>query len=242
MENYFEKIQDYLDDVLRPEERSAFELELSLNDALREEVFLQQQLNNALSKHLKVVPEEKLLRETLKKAGIQHKVSQKGTGNRPFRWSIGLAAAACLALVLILAGVFSSSDLAQLPEMPSVAVRGNELPEDYSKAQTLFNSGHYEASTLLLHKLYNKSENEDVTLRYYLGLSYLGLKQYDSAIVHLSALALGQSVYQPDALYFAGLAYHQSGNTNEAVQYLEKVSANNLYYKKAQKLLRRMED
>src|SRR5699024_7292294 len=96
-------------------------------------------------------------------------------------WGIGLAVAASLALLLMVTGVFDQPNYGSLPTMPDYAVRGEQTNTVYKEARKAFNQKNYDKAVMQLNQLHNTSQNSAL-YTYYLGLSYLGNKNYKAAI------------------------------------------------------------
>ncbi len=262
MENYFDKIQDYLEDLLSKEEQAIFEKELNLNEELKKETENQRYLNQVIKDRISAKKGLEDFKSTLKSnRSIYFDSSQENTltskeaiandlpnlSNTPTgkvisikKWSISIAIAACLLIGLNFLGIFST-DLTQLPTIQSEITRNNNDQSVLIEAINNFNKKEYKNSTNLFSSLIEKDAN-NIRFQYYLGLSYLGDKQPQYASTLLIPIADGSSIYAEDAAYFAAIAAWQQQQINIATSYAEKISSKNPYYKKAQKLLKKIKE
>jgi len=230
MQNYFENIFDYLDGTLPPEDKQLFEAELQANEDLRNETARQRDLQAILRKQIaaedKIIP----LNTTLSKVGNTY--FKKKDRVRILRWLLPVAVAACLLLVF---RFWSDPGFEKLPDMPSATQRGDREEATYDQAVKTYNEGDYPASIRHLSVL-APAEEPPARYTYYLGLSYLGNKEYAADARELREVAEGKSVFAPDACYFLGVALWKTDQDTEAGTYLERVPRSSSYYEKAQKL------
>ncbi len=239
MDNYFEHIQDYLDDILSPEDRQLFEVELASNAELREETNHQRGLRQTLSKHLRANEGVPALLLTLQSASDNYFAeSQPQKRSMVIRWLIPVVAAACLLLVFTIPGLWTVNYEA-LPEMSVSVARGADDENTSRLAAEAFNAKDYARSTELLQLLIAEDTTQ-IRGRYYLGLSYLGMKDYRQSAVVLRPVADGKAVYADDARYFLAVALWRLGEPDEALRYAERVTSQSGYHRKARKLVDRL--
>ncbi len=250
MKNYFDKIQDYLDGLLSQEEQNSFEKELSLNKELKDETQSQRYLNETIESRIKATDKLGKLKHNLKNNGKIYfssstadilKTQSTSTKGRIFsikKWGISIAAAACLLIGLNFLGVFSAN-LSQLPAIQSEITRGHNDQKILTAAIDQFNAEEYKRSIVLFSDLLKK-DSINVRFQYYLGLSYLGDKQFQDAADILISIADGNSTYAEDASYFAAIAAWQQDKNDIAVKLLKRISSESTYYKKAKKLLKKL--
>lgn len=236
MDNYFEHIQDYLDDILSPEDRQRFEEELARNANLRSETDHQRSLRETLGKRLAANEGVPAFVQTLQTVSDAH--FSKPKERKRFtvvRWLIPVVAAACLLLVFILPGRWSV-DYEALPDLPVSVTRGVGAENRSRQAAEAFNAKDYQRSIQLLQPLIAKDTTQ-IRYRYYLGLSYLGLKDYRQSADVLSTVADGKAVYADDARYFLAVALWRLDELDEALRYAERVTSQSEYHRKARKLV-----
>lgn len=234
MQNYFEHIFDYLDGTLPPEEKHLFEAELQVNQDLRKETARQRDLQAILRKQIRAEDKIIPLNSTLTEVGDAY--FKKKDRVRILRWLLPVTVAACL---LVVFRFWSDPAFEKLPGMPSATQRGDRGDATYEQAVKAYNEGDYPASILHLSAL-AAAEEPPARYTYYLGLSYLGKKEYAAAARELREVAEGKSVFAPDACYFLGVAFWKTKQNVEAGAYLERVPQSSSYYEKAQKLNKRL--
>jgi len=244
MEKYFDQIQDYIENLLSPAEREAFEQALQQDAGLREETALQQQLHPIICQRVQAAPGEAQLRQTLaNNRDLFHTASTEAkTEPRVFqlkRWAIGVAVAACLLIVFNFFGLFAPN-LTQLPTLSTETVRGTEQVSTLNQGIEAFNQAQYTTSAGIFSALWTQDTTQ-VRMQYYLGLSYLGGQDYTQAIQTLQPLAEGTSIYVDDAAYFTAVAAWKNNNTAKGLRFARQVSEASDYYDRAQKLIKKME-
>ncbi|GGG83377.1 hypothetical protein GCM10007415_15540 [Parapedobacter pyrenivorans] len=239
MDNYFEYIQDYLDGTLSPEEHRRFEHELEHNEALHSETAHQRTLRDTLEKQLAAIPMIPALKATLKKASNQHFGNKsKRKKITTLRWLAPVAVAASLLLVYNFLGWFAT-DYEALPDMPSSVMRGTVEENTILLAAEAYNAEDYTRSIDLLQTLM-ATDSATTRYSYYLGLSYIGKKDYGQAAERLQSVAEGTSVFADDARYFLAVALWRLGKIEEAVYQANRVSETSEYHGKAEKLRQKL--
>lgn len=238
MENYFDKIQDYLDGGLPESERQAFEQELQTNADLQKETALRKEMQSVIARRLKAEQGVPALRKTISEAAAaSHQPAGKVVSFRKI--VIGLAAAAVLILAVVMSGVFSGGTVQDLPDMEVSISRGAATDSLYNAAAKAYNDKDYAAAGLLLEQVVS-ADTQSAAARYYLGLSYVGNKAWGPAATHLARVSAGSSVYAGDGAYFAAVCYEKLKDITAAREQAAKVPAGSTYYKKAQQLLDRL--
>lgn len=242
MTDFYQHIQDYLDNLLSDSERQIFENALAKDPELNAEVKRQKMIFGILQHHIDTAPQAEQLAETLQQKRKQFISAQPNAINSKLvtlkTWGIGLAVAASITLVVLLSGIFNTTNLTKLPTMPNYSMRGERSTQLYTKARQAFNAQNYTQATAILQTL-QKSKPETALYTYYLGLSYLGQKYYTQAISPLTTIANGPSLYHEDASYFLGVTYYKLNRDKEAKHYLEMVSSESSYAEKAQDILKK---
>lgn len=241
MDNYFEYIQDYLDGHLSPEELQRFESELARNAELQAEADHQRALRDTIAKQLRAAEGLPALKATLQSVSGAH----FGKPAKPklfamVRWLIPAAAAACLLIIFNTLGWFEVN-YETLPDMPASVTRGVESEAIAKHAAAAFNAKNYDESISLLRPLVAE-DTTHMRNRYFLGLSYLGLKDYRQSAATLRPIANGASVYADDAGYFLAVSLWRLGEPDESLRYAERVTNQSNYYAKARKLADKLAD
>src|SRR5690606_32588815 len=102
MDNYFDKIQDYLDGLLSENDLKLFETELANNESLRDEMLHQKKLSEAIRGRIRADKNLDKFKDTLK--GYQKEsFKQDDSPVRKFsikKWAVPIAIAACLLITL----------------------------------------------------------------------------------------------------------------------------------------------
>lgn len=242
MTDFYQHIQDYLDNLLSDSERQIFENALAKDPELNAEVKRQKMIFGILQHHIDTAPQAEQLAETLQQKRKQFISAQPNAINSKLvtlkTWGIGLAVAASITLVILLSGIFNTTNFTKLPTMPNYSMRGERSTQHYTKARQAFNAQNYAEATAILQTL-QKNKPETALYTYYLGLSYLGQKHYKQAVSPLKTIADGPSLYHEDASYFLGVTYYKLNRDKEAKHYLEMVSSESSYAEKAQDILKK---
>ncbi|MBX9449922.1 MAG: hypothetical protein KL787_09500 [Taibaiella sp.] len=238
MPNNEEIIQDYIEGKLEGEMLSSFLKALNENPALNEEVRLRKEIQSVLEKDNSQSDGIQKLRQTLaeKNRSYFQPAQRQHTGRRNIlkKWGIGIAVAASLALIITITG--SNPGPGPLPLMTEYSMRNRSQEEQYIKASNAYNTQNYHEAIVILHEIKDADES-DATAAYYLGLSHLGNRNYDSALVYIQQTAEGPSIYREDACYFTGYLYYKLQDLGRAKDFLLRVNKENPYYKKAGKIL-----
>lgn len=248
MKNYFNQIQDYLDNLLSEEERQDFEKELFINEKLKQEMQEQKKLVALLERRIETNKGLESFHATLESKrkiyfdspSIATDVPTPSTKTFSLKkWGLSIGIAASLLIGLNFLGVFSSN-LNELPVLQSEITRGGNNDEDVlNAAVTSFNDKDYKESILLFSELAT-SDSTNTRFNHYLGLSYVGDEHWQEAIDVLIPLANGNSLYREDAAYFVALSAWELKDPSLTKKYASIISENNSYYKKAQKLLKKI--
>ena len=236
MENYSEKIQDYIEGQLEGEDLIQFEAQLLVDDELRNLLSLQKEVHDILSH--RVVSKEIELRETLSTVSnnFRHQTAVKVVN---FRKWIPILAAACLLVVGALFFFNQSDDLYALPELHSEIVRGQEENVVYENGVKAFNAKDYSVARLQFESLISSNPTQ-AQYQYYLGLTFLGEENLKSSIEILLPIASGESVFANEAKYYLAIAYHKNSENNKAIELLDQIKTDTSLSEKANRLLNKI--
>lgn len=237
MENHSEKIQDYIEGLLAGEELLRFEAQLAIDKELRNMVALQREVYEILNRRVPIQNEG--LKQTLAEVNHRYRTASVPSRSAIRRWFPAVAAA-CILLVGSLFFFKGSNELYELPIMRSEIVRGELENTSYEKAVQAFNNQEYTLAADILTSLLAR-DPEQIQYQYYLGLSYIGAKQWIKAIDTLSPLAGGSSVFETAANYYLALAYYENGDPDNAKMCLNKIPAEGDLGKKAAKLRKKID-
>lgn len=237
MDNLSDKIQDYIDGQLEGNDLLQFEAQLAVDKDLYNLLTLQKEVHDILEK--RVVNKEMELRATINTVSnnFRHNPSTKVVELRKI---IYYAVAVC---ALIVGSVFffnRSNNLYDLPLMSSEIVRGHEESVSYETAVKLFNNKDYMTARIQLESLLGQQEIGQVQLEYYIGLTFIGEKNWQSAIQELEPIALGHSVFAEEAKCYLAIAYLEKGDSEKAKQLLNELSAEGDLGEKAKSLLKKI--
>lgn len=233
-----ELIQEYIDQVLSPEDKIAFDQLWERDETFREEVKLQEQVQQLLTDRLS--HDERALRHSLQVAEKQFREPNKVVSFK--KWIIPIVAAAACLFILGRLFLFAPSGYGELPQMRSEIVRGDENSANskYEDAVKAFNSKDYASSTTILKQLVQQ-EPAVLQYQYYLGLSMLGEKKFKEASIQLMPLADGESIFHQEANYYLAVAYYESGQMEKAKNRLEKIVETSKIHAKAQELRKKLQ-
>ncbi len=233
-----ELIQDYIDEVISPEDKLKFDNLLASDEEFKREVSFQMEIRTLLNR--RISSNEPALRETLTEVSKEYR-GKEGAKVIPWKkWLIPVTIAACF--ILVGRWLFMpDTQIYNLPEMRSEIVRGEENAElsRYEEAVKAFNNKDYKTSTVVLKDLVNQFPST-IQYQYYLGLSELGAKNYSEAVAVLESLTKGTSVFATDAKYYLGISYYELKSYDQAKAILNEIPENHDLFEEAQKLLEKM--
>ncbi|MBE8720040.1 hypothetical protein C4F40_04770 [Sphingobacterium sp. Ka21] len=230
-----EKIQDYIDGLLKGEELIAFEQELATDPQLSEQLKLHKEVQSILARRMNSSEHE--LRTHLHEAATAHRRPEGNNKSKSlYRILIPILAAACIVVVV---KFFSntSSTLYQLPVMESEIVRGAGEAGEYEDAVTFFNSQSFGQAREILDQLIN-SDTLNVQYKYYQALTYYGEENWSESIAKLEVIADGESVFAREATYYLAAAYTKTNKTGQAILLLQQIKSDDELGRKANKLLK----
>lgn len=242
-----EEIQDYIEGRLQGAALEAFLLRMDQESDLKDEIALRQEIQHVLEKENKSENDSKKLENLLLEKRDTFLASEYVIDNsyytkkrpRVIKWLGGISLAAALVFILMLSGVFSNTNFGALPDMPEYNTRSAAAPPNFVKAAEAYRGKDYTNAISILSFL-SLSQPKDAMLNYYLGLSYLGNRNWQAAKKPLLEIAEGNSIYNEDANYYLGYSFYKAEDFANAKLYLSKVSKENQLFGKAEKLLAKM--
>lgn len=99
------------------------------------------------------------------------------------------------------------------------------------EAMEYYNNGDY-AEALTRFKQVNKDEPDNPAVRFYLGISYLGLKKPNHAVAHFNEVLKHQDItFGPHAEWYLALSHLKAHNQEKAISLLEEINRNNPRYR-----------
>lgn len=219
MEKDLERIQDYIDGQLDSGELAEFENRLAKDEELRRQLRMQQEISHVLAK--RALSDEDKVRSTI--TNVSKEFRRKHVSN--IVWLKRYATVASVACVLLLVGLFflnRKTEVYTLPEIQSEIVRGQEQNRLYEDAVSAFNGGKYSEARAKLEDLL-KENSTQIQNQYYLGLSYVGEKDWEHAISILKPISQGVSVFRNEAQYYLAVSYYKNGEKSKAVLLLDQL-------------------
>ncbi len=110
----------------------------------------------------------------------------------------------------------------------------------WTEAVTSYNNGDYQTATAGFSNIAS-ADPVSVTSRFYLGMCYLGLGEYDQAVTFLNGVVNERGEYGREAQWYLGLAYLKLGNIEAATTCFESLVQSQGYYsKRSEEILRRL--
>lgn len=234
----------YLSGVISPEEKEKLKMRLEKDGELKASFELYKETSAHLENRFGKEKDTMAFRE--KVSGISEAYFRDAPGRkkglRKLRpWQMVAAAG-----VLVILGIFLSrrmsvpsyDDYAGYPEI-SLAVRG-ESNTVLLQAETAFNNGDYgEAATLLGEIVKGGNTNPEIQL--YRAISLVELNRFGEADAVLDRLMDSGSVIRYDAMWYAALSKLKQKDFSASADILERIPESADRYKRAQKLLKRLE-
>lgn len=233
-ESDYISIEAYLSGELSEPERTAFEARLATTPELATALADRR----GLHEHLRAAAAEGELQESLNKLNDRFFPAQKkgavvrqlGPARR--RWLSGLVAAAAIALLLFAGGQFlmpgAGSTYEQFAEHQPLSLTERGGATNSEKAESAFNQGEYgEAADLL--KLYLQQQANDQRAKLALGISLLETNRDTQAIRVFTEIAEGGSSVAPYGNWYLALAAVKRGETQTALEYLDRIPADDAY-------------
>ncbi|TPN83007.1 tetratricopeptide repeat protein [Aquimarina algicola] len=210
-----------------------------------EDKILEQFLAKKLDNDLKVRWQE-MLREEHDIATHEPEPQKKSKSSTYIK--MFLAAAACITLIVTLQVLYNApvapNTLAQNyleeQEILHPGVSKGTITEDKTRVTAIqeFNAKKYVTAATYFQKLESPNE-EDL---YYHGLSLLLSKDYRGAIAQFNNSIKTNPKYEQEIRWYQSLAYVLSKKTKKAKQQLQQIKPTDWNYKKAQELLKEMNE
>jgi len=245
MDNFYEKIELYINKELKGKELIAFEKQLTQDANLTKEVNLQHKVSSALNYEFKYKKADAVLEEIFTKMG--EKFGNKETPSIiPHRRKTRLrsilimitSTAAVITMLLIWSPWRTLYQQYAMHPIASFATMGS-TQQNLTAAATAFNKKDYlEASRLLALASKNNPQREDI--RFFLGISYLETGQVQQAISVLTPLKSVNSSYNDDATWYIALAYLEQIQLDKCRNLLQQILESSSHYEHALKLLSKL--
>lgn len=236
--NFYEQIEAYLSDTLSPAERADFERQLATDPQIKKAYEDWLYTEAIVQKHEAAEQQVPRLRALLEPLTREHFSEKPMTAHRGGRVrKLVLAAVAVAAVLLLFIFTPANVDRYPLTPMPNVVVRG--AADHSKKGGLLFNDQQYQAALPYL-KAAAASDPDDVMAAFYYGVCLLKTEAPAAALPVFEQLLQSSSAYQEDSHFFAALCAYKTGNEELAKKYAAAVPRNNVYYKNAQRILKKL--
>ena len=222
----FERIEKYLINAMAGDEKINFEIELNTDPVLK-----------AKFDELKSIMEgiEKIeLKETLNQ--FHREMEENGNGSKVrklhFNWKPLTVAASVIVLAVVSVLYYNRPDTNERlfagyyktdPGLVT-AMSATDMNYEFERGMVDFKSGEYQSAIDRWEPLLSKNPASD-TLNYFLGTSYLELKNTTKAISRLKKVTeIPQSKFLSDAYWYLALAYVLENRKEDAIQALNKTN------------------
>ena len=169
------------------------------------------------------------------------------SGRLVFIRYISLAAAVVAGAVIILKVLMPADDPGRLFNRyyepieaisPVTRSLSNNETDTWASAVMDYNEGNYQEASTGFSDL-AEVDPSSAALRFFTGITHLGLGEYDKAATYLEAVAGEKGEYSKEARWYLGLAYLKAGNITEATGCFENLAQSPGYYsERSEKILR----
>ncbi|MFK7949598.1 MAG: tol-pal system YbgF family protein [Saprospiraceae bacterium] len=243
------RIEDYLDNLMNEEDKKSFEIEMQNNKALANQVAIVQEINHTIGLDGKFQEFQETINILNQKHFQTTTTSKQETVVRSINPQKRFLAIAAAIIVLVVSSVLiwnvlqsetaNSSELFATNYEPYTIVQrsGNDnLTEVEKAAFENYNNGNFEAAIPSLEQLVEKNAAEENYI-FLLGSAYLSTNQSEKAIVIFQNISESSLNYQAAQWYLA-LAYLQNNKIETAKVILTELAKGERTYSiKAKALL-----
>ncbi|HHS95562.1 MAG TPA: tetratricopeptide repeat protein [Phaeodactylibacter sp.] len=235
-----DRIEQYLDGLLSPEERLNFEQSLQTDKALAEAFVLRQDMNHFL-RHRE---QKKNLSKQLDAIGKDFFKTEQKNNIRPLRKKqlrFGVLAAAVAVILLFFAvyWFYPSTDLYRrfAIHAPIQLIDKSKAEEQLlTQIQNAFNEKDYTQALPLINK-FLAIHPDDLQLKFTQAICLLETEQLDAAKDSFLQFASTGSIFRNEAYWYLALCYLKENNKEKAMEILQKIpSVDREVYAKAQLL------
>ncbi|MEP7255835.1 MAG: hypothetical protein ABI666_08650 [Ferruginibacter sp.] len=246
-ETELEKIEQYLNNEMTPQERTEFELQIASDEALRNYI----QLYDTIDKTMKVentFPNENELRQTLQQ--MNRKYFAKGGKVIQSSFKKWLAIAASV-IIVVTAGIYFLSSNKTSPEKLyaqyanhdalNIQLRGNTTDSLAQNAATAFNKKSYN-DALPVFEQYISLQPDDIQMKFSLAICYLETgknKEADSIFLNIAS---GQTAYAAPAQWYQALSALKQKDIVKCRTVLNSIPQASSFFTKAKELLEKLPD
>ncbi|MEO8932912.1 MAG: hypothetical protein ABI295_01290 [Xanthomarina sp.] len=235
--------EDYLSQMLQPEEKMAFENRLQ-NDLMFNDAYeTYKQASKFLEIHLENEEKSEAFKANLETVSSRYFTKEETSKTKAKRinpWYYSIAAAAILAIGFFVTQQLSNPVYENYANYGSISltVRGAQN-ETLSKAETAFNSHNYkEANIYFSHLL--KTDANNMELQLYKAVSLVELNNYSEADVLFDNIIQTPSVFKDKAIWYLGLSKLKQGDEIACVKVLKTLPKDSEDYKQAQQIIKKL--
>lgn len=242
-----DKIEQYLNDEMQPQERKDFERQLQTDEELKNNFQLYNSINNTM-KADDVSDDENELSKTLQQ--LNRKYILQGSNVKLGNFKKWIAAAAAV-LIIVFGAVYFLSDKSTSAEKLyatyaehapiKIQLRSNTADSLAGMAADKFNNKQYYEALPLLQE-YVKQQPDDIQMNFSLGICYLELSRFADAEQIFSAIATGQTAYTETANWYLALTALKQKDISKCRIILNSIPATSAWFTKAETLLKKLPD
>ncbi len=234
MNKSYNQIEDFLDGNLIGKELSIFISQKELDKELAKEIELRLEVNELIK--------DKGFFELREKLELQRNETYVNSSLIKFRKDLFKTwhfAAASFALILVVGGLwyilsnkpYSTEKLVSKyykPAHPLLQVRSAEIKSDDALATAFKYYKDNDFNSAL--KYFNSLENQ-MTAKFYSGVCFIELEQYDEAIDSFTSVIYdNDNLFVEQANWYLGLIYLMDNQKNKAIEQFVKISKDENYY------------
>lgn len=239
--NNIDRIDRYLSGAMEAEEKQQFELDLATDAQLAEDLALQRDM----AVFLKNKTQRSALKSQLRGIGEEYfkapeqpaKVVQMPPRRR---WLWASAAAAAIVLLLVWQFLLSPTLYEQYAQYPPLALAEKaSTANDWSQAETAFNTGDYATAETQLSEYLEQYPNDQLA-RLYLGICKMEQNQSTEAQQIFSNFATADASIRDYADWYLALNYLKSEDLQACREALQKIAPSSAFQAQAQDLLGRL--
>jgi TolA-binding protein len=245
MEDFFARIEDYLDGKLTRAERAAFENEANSNPALAQALAQVREMRERLVRQWAQENSENKLRSTLKGLGKKHFRSQDTTRrtarHRPAKiWWIVAAAATALLLLWLAWPPASERLYTTYRQFPTASFTTKNTDEQtLVQMSKSFNNKDFQSALAGL-TAYLQKHPEDLEAHFFVGLCQLELGHFSEAESIFTQIISAENAWSGEAHWYLALTYLRWKKTEECKKTLLQILPGEAHYEEATELLKKL--
>ncbi len=245
MENFYEKIELYLEGEMTKAEMQAFEEQLHSNPALQEEVAMHRKVRSSLATQFQNEVANEATEKTLQSLGekfFSREKKKESTVVVMFRkyGTAAIVVAAMLVLILWVPRLISPPSLYEQYAHHPIAEftqKGNTSQGLLlQQAEKAFNQENFENALNSLNQILAETP-DDIRLQFYKGICQLEINQNLSAVATFQTIATGTSLFNTEAKWYLALIYLKMEDWGKCKRSLEMIPIDSGRYGDARKLL-----